>query len=72
MGLSGVGFRIQDSGFVSLNLGRLYLHVKPFRMLGLSARVAYSLSGCCRVFVLAEPQQASCKRACRIEGVGGC
>ena len=31
-------------------------------MLSLSARVAYSLSDCGQVFVLAEWQQASCKR----------
>ena len=41
----------------------LRLYVKSFRMLGLSARVAYSLSDCGQVFVLAESQQAGCKRA---------
>ena len=40
-------------------------------MLGLSARAAYSLNDCGRVFVLEASQQASCKKASRSFRVWG-
>ena len=38
------------------------IHVRSFRMHGLSSQVAYSLSDCGQVFALAKSQQAGCKR----------